>query len=380
MPDWLASISDVLAAFGRELRQLTLSGPRARESWKAAFSVLLGLLLSFLIFDVNDASWAAFSAFMVLRASVAETTTRGFHRVIGTTAGGLIAFFLGGLAANNAGGLLLAMMGIGFVSIFYFEVSRYSYAWMFFGFTGELVLTLTLGTPQTVTPFVVIRVGEILTGVAACVVMSCLFDVIWPVEEAQPAALPPPGGMPMWRGLFDEDWLEANWLPLVHAARGAVALALLFGFWRFIELDSFSDSASTSYMVLLVPGALIRQGKDSAMTNRGMQRLVGCTLGGIFALAALVIVKDYLQWWIMALIVGVWIAAWVQNGKEGAGYAGSQFALALLVTFVQGNGPPETLLPAWQRFQGVLIGVFILGLVQWVWPLPAPSSSSRKPV
>jgi uncharacterized membrane protein YccC len=378
MPDWVSSVADVLAAFGRELAQLTLSGPRARESWKASFAVVLALILSFLIFDVNDASWAAFGAFMVLRARVAETATRGFFRVIGTAAGGLLGFFLGGLTANNAGGLLLAMMGIGFVSIFYFAVSQYSYAWMFFGFTAELVLSLTLGAPQTVTPFVVIRVGEILTGVVACVVMSCLFNAIWPVDDAKPGPPPGPAGMPMWRGLFNEDWLEAHWLPLIHAARGAVALAVLFVFWRVIELSSFVDSAATSYMVLMVPGALIRQGKDSAMTNRGMQRLAGCTLGGAFALVALIFVKDYLQIWLLALVAGVWIGAWVQNGKEGVSYAGSQFALVLLVTFVQGNGPPQTLLPAWQRFQGILVGLFILGLVQWVWPLPTPKSSEQQ--
>jgi hypothetical protein len=52
--------------------------------------------------------------------------------------------------------------------------------------------------------------------------------------------------------------------------------------------------------------------------------------------------------------------------KGRRSYAGSQFALALLVTFVQGNGLPQMPLPAWQRFQGILVGLFILGLVQWV--------------
>lgn len=81
MPNWLASLADAFTAFGREVALVELVGPRACESWKAAFSVLLGLALSCLLFDVDDAYWAAFSAFMVLRASVAETFTRGLFRV-----------------------------------------------------------------------------------------------------------------------------------------------------------------------------------------------------------------------------------------------------------------------------------------------------------
>jgi len=68
----------------------------------------------------------------------------------------------------------------------------------------------------------------------------------------------------------------------------------------------------------------------------------------------------------------------VQNGKEGASYAGSQFALVLFVTLIQSNGPPSDLLPTWERFRGILIGMFVLGLVSAVWPLPAPESPGRK--
>lgn len=55
MPNWLASLADAFTAFGREVALVELVGPRARESWKAAFSVLLGLALSCLLFDVDDA-------------------------------------------------------------------------------------------------------------------------------------------------------------------------------------------------------------------------------------------------------------------------------------------------------------------------------------
>jgi uncharacterized membrane protein YccC len=378
---WLDAVNDVVAGVGRELAHLAPDNQRARESWKTVLSVLLAVTMSFLRFGLDDAYWAAFAAFMVLRASTGETMLRGLLRVVGTVAGALTGYGLASLTANRAELLLLAMMSIAFISTFQFAVSRYSYAWMFFGLTAELVLTLTLAAPQGVFLFVTVRVAEVAIGVTACVIASLIFELIWPVPDAALTAAPgtAPKRLPLWRGIFDEGWLSEHRLPLTHAARGAVAFAVLFLFWRVTEFTRFVDSAVTSYMVLLVPGAAVRQGKDSAMTGRGAQRLVGCTLGGAFALAALVVIKDSFPLWIVALAAGVWIAAWVQNGTQGVSYAGSQFALALLVTLVQSNGPPETLQPAWLRFQGVLVGAFALSLVQALWPLPAVESPKPNP-
>jgi uncharacterized membrane protein YccC len=381
MAAWFDAVNDAIAGFGRELSQLGPDNQRARESWKTVLSVLLAVTMSFARFGLDDAYWAAFAAFMVLRAGTGETILRGFLRILGTAAGALTGWCLAGLVANRAEGLLLAMMLVVFVSTFQFTVSAYSYAWMFFGLTAQLVLTLTLAAPQGIFLFVTVRVAEVAIGVTACVIASLVFELIWPVPDTAPTAAPAMvrKPLPLWRGILDEDWLSEHRLPLTHAARGAVAFAVLFVFWRVTEFTRFVDSAVTSYMVLLVPGPAIRQGKDRAMTNRGAQRLVGCALGGGFALAALAVIKDSFPLWLIALAAGVWIAAWVQNGTQGVGYAGSQFALALLVTLVQSNGPPETLQPAWLRFQGVLVGAFALSLVQAVWPLPAPESAKRNP-
>jgi uncharacterized membrane protein YccC len=377
---WFDAVCEVVAGIGRELSQLLSDNARARESWKTVLSVLLAVTASFIRFGLDDAYWAAFAAFMVLRTSTGETVFRGLLRILGTVMGGLTGWFLAGLAANRAELLLLAMMGVAFVSTFQFAVSPYFYAWMFFGLTAELVLTLTLASPQGIFLFVTVRVAEVAIGVSACVIASLIFELIWPVLTPAPtAASGVRKPLPLWRGIFNEDWLSEHRLPLTHAARGAVAFAVLFLFWRVTELTSFVDSAVTSFMVLLVPGVAVRQGKDIAMTNRGAQRLVGCALGGGFALAVLSLFKDSFPFWLVALAAGVWIAAWVQNGTQGVSYAGSQFALALFVTLVQSNGPPENLLPAWLRFKGVLIGAFVLCLVQAAWPLPAPDSPKPKP-
>jgi uncharacterized membrane protein YccC len=184
--------------------------------------------------------------------------------------------------------------------------------------------------------------------------------------------------LPMWKGLFNEDWLEANWVPLTHAARGAVAFALLFFSWRWLEMDNIAGSAGTCCVVLMLPGGAIRQGEDAALRDRGVQRFVGCVLGGLVGLGMLLAIGDRFQLWLLVLSAGLWIAAWVQNGSPGASYAGSQFAVALGVTLIQSNGPPTSMLPPWQRFCGILLGVVILGLLQTVWKIPEPEPSLQR--
>ena len=89
----------------------------------------------------------------------------------------------------------------------------------------------------------------------------------------------------------------------------------------------------------------------------------------ILVLLCLLVVGDSLLHWVLCLSIGVWIAAWIQNGTEGVSYCGSQLALAFLVTLVQGSGPPDQFLSALQRLEGVAIGLIVLNFVTWAWPL-----------
>jgi uncharacterized membrane protein YgaE (UPF0421/DUF939 family) len=106
----LSHLADSFAAFRRELGQIRFGDSRARESWKAVLSVFLALFIAFSLLTVNDAYWAAFSAFMVPRASAAEMTKRGFYRICGTIGGALVGFLFAGIAANSAMGLIITMM------------------------------------------------------------------------------------------------------------------------------------------------------------------------------------------------------------------------------------------------------------------------------
>ena len=56
------------------------------------------------------------------------------------------------------------------------------------------------------------------------------------------------------------------------------------------------------------------------------------------------------------------------------GYIGTQAALVLIMTLVQGWGPPDSILPGIARFAGMMAGLGILMIVSLIfWPPPPKS-------
>ncbi len=72
----LDALRPIPSAFVRELRALTVHGPRAREPLKAVLAVLFAVTVAALR-RLDDLSWAAFSGYMVMRADIAESIPAG---------------------------------------------------------------------------------------------------------------------------------------------------------------------------------------------------------------------------------------------------------------------------------------------------------------
>jgi uncharacterized membrane protein YccC len=92
---------------------------------------------------------------------------------------------------------------------------------------------------------------------------------------------------------------------------------------------------------------------------------------GLLCLA--VSVESFLPWMLM-LTGGVWVCAHVQASERGIGYVGTQAAIVFISTLVQGNGPPNSILPGIERFAGIMGGLLILLVLVL---LTAPSSGPR---
>ena len=366
----LDALRPIPGAFIRELRALTLHGPRAREPLKAVLSVLLAVTVA-AILRLDDLSWAAFSGYMVMRADIAELIPRGLMRTAGTIGGALVGLLLAPTVADTPFLLMLGLFVVSWIGSFQALTSRYSYAWFFFGLTAGMVLTEALAAPENVVHFAGTRVAEIAVGSCSCLVVASLFASAGAPAGTgaprNPASITPFTGI---RDAFRDAWLREHGPLLAHSTRAALAVGLLPLVWRWFSMEDFSQTAVTSYIVMMVPAATVLEHRHSTIYERMAHRTLGCLLGGGTAILCLSLFSNSMLLGTLALCVGIWIGYHIQIGNEGIGYLGTQFVLGFLITFIQGPGPVASILPGLERLLGILIGSAMLCLLILAWPLP----------
>jgi uncharacterized membrane protein YccC len=109
-----------------------------------------------------------------------------------------------------------------------------------------------------------------------------------------------------------------------------------------------------------------------ATLYKGMLRIVGCIIGGAFAVFSIVFLIPHMET-IASLIVLVAavtaIAAWVATGSERISYAGFQIAFAFFLSMFQGYTPDTDLDKIRDRVVGILIGLAVTTVIfHYLWP------------
>jgi len=242
-----------------------------------------------------------------------------------------------------------------------------------------MVVTQALARPDAIVHFAATRVAEISVGTMSCLLVASLF-----ARESVPPRNPPgPSQFPAlrWRDWLSEASLEQRWPLFEHSTRSALAVAALPFVWRWFEMHDFPQTAVTSYIVMIVPSVVVSERRHQTIFERMVHRTLGCLLGSATAIASIALFGDSLPGLLITLCAGVWLAYHVQTGREGASYLGTQFALGLLITLVQGPGPSTSIAPGLERLLGIAIGSAMLCLMTLLWPLAddgAPVSSPRR--
>ena len=363
-PLLISALRPIPRALVRELKSIQLRGPHAREAAKRVLSVLVAVAAA-TILNLDDLSWAAFGGYMVMRGSVAETFPRGLMRIAGTAGGALLGLLLAPKAADDPLLLMVSLFIVSWVGTFQSLVTKYSYAWLFFGLTAGMVTTEALASPDSVVHFAATRMTEITVGTCACLVVAGLFSDT-PSRREQTAY------STLWcgrlRDVLNEDWLREHWPLFEHCTRAALAVALLPVVWRWFSIPDFSQTAVTSYVVMIVPSTAVGKRRYATIYERMAHRTLGCLLGSAFALISIGLFGTGLPVTILTLAAGVWVGYQVQTGRE-INYLGTQFTLGLLITLVQGPAPITDVTPGLERLVGIAIGSAMLCLMILVWPL-----------
>ncbi|HEY0182161.1 MAG TPA: FUSC family protein [Rhodopila sp.] len=368
----LAALRPIPGALANELGALTLHGARAREPLKAVLSVLLAIFAATML-RLDDLSWAAFSGYMVMRANLGESVPRGVMRIAGTALGAAVGLLSTPLIGDNPILLMLGLFVVSWIGTFRALTSHHSYAWLFFGLTGGMIMTQAVAAPASVVDFAATRVAEIVVGTCACLVIAALFASAGaPAGSGEPLPITSASPFIGFRDAWRDEWLRENWPLAVHSTRAALAVGLLPLVWRWLSIEDFSQTAVTSYIVMIVPAAAVREGHMITIYERMAHRTLGCLFGGAMAIAALSLFSNAELPAVLTLCAGIWIGYHIQTGTQGIGYLGTQFTLGFLITFIQGPGPVASIEPGLERLLGIFIGSAMLCLVMIAWPLPEP--------
>lgn len=357
-------IDDALQNWWRELGELGSDPARTRLCLVAALTVPLATTMA-LWLEVESVWWAAISGYMTIMASGAASIRKGLLRMAGTIGGAAVGFVMARWLPYDHFALNLFLAGATMLGVIAMQVSPHGLAWLFATITSILVLLEGMNNPLQV-PFIAFyRIFEVGIGVTASAIVANLF-MHW---HADPAPQ-----LPGWRHL-----LGPQWPSLLHGIRAAIAVLIMMQVWILMDLPQVTEMAISIAVVMSAPvigsGSL---GTRHAVAERSLHRVLGCLLGGLAALGVLALNVTSFPWWLAILGSGVWIGMHIQNGRHGVGYLGTQAAFVFIVTLIQGPKPPDSIMPAIDRFAGIAGGMTILLIISLVlWPNEVERKAER---
>ena len=332
-----------------DLKELSL-GRHARFCTSATLSVALATVVA-LAMHVDSAWWAGISAFMSSQASRPASFTKGALRVIGTLAGAAIGLALASWLVYDHVACCLFLFLVTTAGMLGYQLSSHGYAWLLGAITFNIVILMSLTSPDQAYDIAFYRSLEVVIGVAAAGLMALLLAP----QDGGPPQAPAPG----WFGLFD-----AQWPAVLHAIRSGITVMLVPPVWFWFELPSLSQMAITIAAVMAVPApSETAPNQDRLLVTRAIHRLAGCFLGGLIALACLTIPLTEFLPWLFILCAGVWAGCHIQSSQRGIGYVGTQATVVFIMTLVQGFGPPESIWPGLDRLSGIMFGLLLLLVV-----------------
>ena len=373
-------LREIPAALATELRSLDWRGTRGLEAAEAAASVTLATLGA-LVLHSGEPWWAAITAFMVTRASPSLALSRGLMRVAGSIVGALAALVVLRLFVYQSLPFCLSLFVISCIGLFGFVCSRRSYAWLVGAVTACLVMLMSLDQPQGAFNTAVNRVAEVMIGTIAALIVSGLSPRPAEAGAAPAADLIDPPPLAFWRRRYGIELLR--WLPgkeplIWHACRGGLTVMLMPALADWLAPESPVTIGITVVMVMSIPTTAILESDSRVIIQRAAHRLIGCLIGALVGLACLAFIGSDFLLWITLIPPGIWLCSQIQTGTTGISYIGTQAMFAYVMSMVQGQSPPDTISPGFERLVGVMGGLsilFVVTLVLSLIPPPQPSSA-----
>lgn len=163
-----------------------------------------------------------------------------------------------------------------------------------------------------------------------------------------------------------------------EAIRFALKGALAASFCGLLYQGFAWQGISTCVMTVM----LVAQSSFGASLRKSLLRITGAALGGLAALLVIAGLMPNMESLASLLVVTTALfaaAAWLTTGSSRISYAGLQMALALCLVLINTLGPTTDLAPAGDRLLGILLGITVMGFMDFtLWPVFAGPTLRRK--
>jgi uncharacterized membrane protein YccC len=178
-----------------------------------------------------------------------------------------------------------------------------------------------------------------------------------------PASAETPGPKPRPKSL---------WKPDAFTNPAHVQFALKVTFSAMFCYFLYSGIDWTGIHTAFITCMFIALESTQATLYKGMLRILGCVIGGAFALFSIIFLVPHMET-IASLIVLVAavsaIAGWIATGSQRISYAGFQIAFAFFLSTFQGYAPDTDLDKIRDRVVGILVGLAVTTIVfHYIWP------------
>ncbi|KGI77951.1 FUSC family protein [Oleiagrimonas soli] len=354
-----AALTRTFGLLAAELRTLHWRGPRALLAAQTVASVLLAVSLADL-FRLTDRWWVAISAYVVMRADWSTSWRRGVQRMAGTIGGAVACLLLAYGTRGSTTGFVLLLALIAGVGVYMALGSTRSYGWLLATITACLILA-EANTQHALWHIALLRVADVAVGTTACILIAGLVHLLRPhwhlplldAERDEPSPADPHTPQARRRRAW-------------QALPAACSVGILATAHALYPMPAFPQMLVTVVVLPMIPlrTLLQRDFGEAAVGLRMANRLLGCLLAALLALALLPWAGGHPVLFLPALAVGVWLASHIHSGHEDTRYIGLQFGIAFLMVFVQDHAWTGELRPALMRLAGILGGVLMLAVLR----------------
>ena len=135
----------------------------------------------------------------------------------------------------------------------------------------------------------------------------------------------------------------------------------------------------TVVQIMAIPTTAMLHSDSRAIIQRAAHRLIGCLIGALMGIACLAFIGSDFLLWIALIPTGIWLCSQIQTGSTGISYIGTQAMFAYVISMVQGQSPPDSISPGFERLVGVMGGLSILFVVTLILSLIPLSPRGEAP-